>query len=183
MLNKKDFEDMRNELNKLDNEREVVIKKSREIIKLSKQAIYSLHRNDLKQSEKLISELKKKKKYLHNKADLNEGSYSVALQEYVEALAFYSYIKTNKIPNRKQLNVNVNEYLMGICDLTGELVRKSVNLIIEKKNKDAKKIKELIVSIYGEFLKFDFRNGNLRRKSDSIKYNLKKIEEMMYDIR
>ena len=36
--------------------------------------------------------------------------------------------------------------------------------------------------IYGEFLKLHLRNGELRKKSDAIKWNLKKLEEVMYDI-
>ena len=35
-------------------------------------------------------------------------------------------------------------------------------------------IKEFVSNIYTEFLKFDFRNSELRKKSDSIKWNLKK---------
>ena len=48
--------------------------------------------------------------------------------------------------------------------------------------KRAEKIKELVHDIYGEFLKLHLRNGELRKKSDAIKWNLKKLEEVMYDI-
>ncbi|GAG22250.1 unnamed protein product, partial [marine sediment metagenome] len=48
--------------------------------------------------------------------------------------------------------------------------------------KEALKIKAFVDEIYGEFLKFDLRNSELRRKSDSIKWNLKKLEDVIFDI-
>ena len=184
MLDKEDFRKIRNELAEFDKARDELIRKSSEIIKLSKQVIYSLHRDDIKEAEKLVKILKKCKKELDSYKDMNEGSYNVALQEYVEALSFFSFIKENKISKRSELDVDTEGYLMGICDLSGELVRKALNSIIKnKESEEAKRIKDLLEEIYGEFLKFDLRNGNLRRKSDSIKYNMLKLEEMLYKCR
>jgi predicted translin family RNA/ssDNA-binding protein len=71
---------------------------------------------------------------------------------------------------------------LGICDLTGELTRRAVSLVTKGKGKEVLVIKNFVEDIYGEFLKFDLRNGNLRKKYDSIKWNLKKLEEIMYDL-
>ena len=46
MIAKKDFEKMRRELGDFDNQREILIRKSRDIVKLSKKVIYSVHRNE-----------------------------------------------------------------------------------------------------------------------------------------
>ncbi|MBN2367807.1 hypothetical protein JXC34_02220 [Candidatus Woesearchaeota archaeon] len=46
-----------------------------------------------------------------------------------------------------------------------------------------KEIKKFVETIYNEFLEFELRNGELRKKSDSIKYNLKKIEEILYELK
>ena len=43
---------------------------------------------------------------------------------------------------------------------------------------EALMIKEIVEEIYGEFLKFDLRNGELRKKSDAIKWNLNKLEDL-----
>ena len=116
------------------------------------------------------------------------GSFSdtnidrVALQEFVEAIAYYEFIKNKKIPAISDIKVSEEDYLMGICDLTGELSRKAVT-IAHKDPKEVQKIKGLVEEIFGEFIKFNLRNGNLRKKSDSIKWNLKKLEEVMYDIK
>ncbi len=187
MINKQDFKKIRNVLAKYDADRELLIKKSRDVLKLSKQLIYTIHRKDMKEASKLLSQVKKEKQNLDkitskNKKLFYEGSYSQAAQEYVEALTYYSYTKDRKIPTISTIKVSEEDYLMGICDLTGELTRKAVT-IAHKDPKKVKIIKSLVEEIFGEFIKFDLRNGNLRKKSDSIKWNLKKLEEVIYDIK
>jgi len=183
MLNKREFGKIRQEMHDIDLKREEVIQTSREIISLSKQVIYAAQRNDLKEAESAIKTIKDKVKKLR-KVSINTDTNinAVAFQEYVEAIAFYEFVKNNKVPTRASLNVSAEDYLSGLCDLTGELVRKAIYDVIHKKFGEAEKIKELVHDIYGEFLKLHLRNGELRKKSDSIKWNLKKLEEVMYDI-
>jgi len=188
MLNKQEFNNIRKELKSYDAQREALIKKAREVLKLSKRLIYSVHRNNLNESNSLFKEAKKSKADIDKIAKKHkklayEGSYSDAMQEYAEAICYYSFIKQNKIPLRKDIGVSTKDYLLGICDLSGELVRKAVSLAVKRKYKEVEKIKTIIEEIYNEFLKFDLRNSMLRKKSDSIKYNLKRIEEVVYDIR
>ncbi len=183
MLNKADFSKIREEMHSLDSKREEIIQLSREIINISKQVIYAAQRNDLKEAENAIRLIKskvKKLKKINISADTNINS--VAFQEYVEAVSFYEFVRNKKIPAKASLGVSAEDYLSGICDLTGELVRKAIYDVIHKKFDEAERIKELVHDIYGEFLKLHLRNGELRKKSDSIKYNLKKLEEVMYDI-
>jgi len=42
--------------------------------------------------------------------------------------------------------------------------------------------RSLIHQVNGKMLEFDFRNGNLRRKYDGLKYAIKKIEDITYDM-
>ncbi|MDO8740076.1 MAG: hypothetical protein Q7J54_00705 [Candidatus Woesearchaeota archaeon] len=181
MLNKKEFEDIIKELKKFDEEREKTIRQSRDIIQLSKQIIYAVQRDDISSADALVKEIKEKAKKLPLKFYDTEMD-AVAMQELVEAVVFYEFVKNNKMPSRKELGAETTAYLMGLCDLTGELVRKAVKDVINKRYSEAKKIKDLVDEIYGEFLKFDLRNGDLRKKADQIKWNLKKLEEMEYDV-
>ncbi len=183
MLNKKEFGKIRKEIADFDIKRESLIQKSREIINLSKRIIYALHRNDIKSASSYVKEIKKKKKALNTSVWLDTNINQTALQEYVEALCYYHFIKNKKIPTRALLKVDNESYLMGICDLTGELVRKAVNEVIKKNFKQATKIKDLVEEIYGEFLKFNLRNSELRKKSDQIKWSLKKLEDVVFELR
>ena len=183
MLDETDFSNLRKELHRLNVKREETILTSREVISLSKQIIYAALRNDLKSAASIIKKIKDKVKKLEKISITRDTNLnSIAFQEYVEAIAFYEFVKNGRIPTRASLGVSAEDYLSGLCDLTGELVRKAIYDVIHKKFDEAEKIKELVHEIYGEFLKLHLRNGELRKKSDSIKWNLKKLEEVMYDV-
>ena len=188
MLNKKEFSSMRDELERFDKKREDIIQDSRKILKASKQLIYAVHRGDLKKAELLIKDIVKKKAVIKmivgTEKKLDEvGILNAAVQEYVEAASYFGFVKNRKIPAKDQLGVDTENYLMGLCDLTGELARKAVMAAIEKDIKTVEIIHGLVDEIFSEFLGFDFRNGELRKKSDAIKWNLKKIEEVLYDLK
>lgn len=186
MINKKEFEKIRKEFDEFDKTREIIIKESRDILKLSKQAIFSLHRDDFKEAasklekaEKITAKLRK----VSSKApERYSGSFKGALEEYSEAKMFYEFLKNNKLPTLKELNVNPEQYLGGLADFTGEIVRKAALLATDKKVSEVKAIRNLIDDVFGQFVQFDFRNGDLRRKYDNIKYNLQKVEGMLYDL-
>ena len=188
MINKKELEKLRKRRQDYDSEREKLIKKSRDVLKLSKQVIYAVHRDELKAAIGLIKEIEKEKKELekitkHSRALLFEGSYKVAMQEYGEALIYYGFIKEGRLMEREELKIRVEHYLAGLCDLTGELVRKAVFLAGKGIVDEVVKIKELVDGIYGELLKFDFRESEMRRKFDSVKYDLRKLEDLVLDLR
>lgn len=176
MLNPADFKELMHEMKEADARREKLIQLSRDIIRESKLIIYALQRDeksDIKKIQGLFKQLRK---------ESATGIEDTAVQEYVEALCFYRYVHDTKIPSRQELGVDTENYLMGLCDLTGELVRKAVKDVIEKRYESARAITMLVEEIYGAFLQLDLRNGPLRQKSDSIKWNLQKLEHLMLDI-
>lgn len=182
MLNKQEFKNIRKQIEQEDKIRENIIQTSREIITLSKRIIYSMHRGSIKEAKNYVKAIKTKKNYLDKiniPTDVNINK--CAYQEYAEALAFYGFCTQKKIPTKKSLKISTSDYLMGLCDLTGELVRKVVSDVIHKDIDNALEVKKLVDEIYGEFLKFNLRNGELRKKSDAIKWNLKKIEDVIFE--
>jgi len=188
MLNKEDFKIMQKEISTFDSERENLIKKNRDLLKLSKQVIYSVHRDELKDTSKLVKDMNIKLNELNKIIAKNnrlklEGSYKVAVGEYVEAILYYEFVKNKKITTHKELKVDTVHYLLGLCDLTGELVRKAVFLAGKGKDKDVLVIKDLVDEIYGELLKFNARENELRKKIDSVKYDLKKLEDLVLDLK
>jgi len=187
MINKNEFKYMRKEMKKLDEQRERLIRKSREIITFSKQIIHSIHRNEEAEASNLIKKIKKSLREMKRiTSTFPELRYSAifrdACQEYVEALSYFHIIKNNKLPTKKELGVDTESYLLGICDLTGELVRNAINSAIKEDFDRAKQIKDFVTELYGELLGFDFKN-HLRRKFDSIKYDLKKLEDLMFSLK
>jgi predicted translin family RNA/ssDNA-binding protein len=51
MMDKKDSDIIKKQLVDFDNKREELIKRSRDILRMSKQIIYSVHRGELKEAE------------------------------------------------------------------------------------------------------------------------------------
>jgi translin len=177
------FEKIRKMIKDYDSDRENLIKKSRDVLKLSKQIIYAVHRGD--SATKLVKQIEAEKKQLekiakHNNKLAYEGSYKVAIQEYVEAILYYNFVKTGKLVDLKVLP---EHFVLGLADLPGELVRKAVFLAGKGKIKEVFKIKEEVDMIYGELLKFDFRNNDVRRKVDAVKYDLRKLEDLVLDLK
>jgi predicted translin family RNA/ssDNA-binding protein len=102
------------------------------------------------------------------------------MQEYVEAVSYLTFVKDKKIPSRKQLGVESEEYLSGLCDLSGELVRKAVDLAINGDIKTVKEIKAFLEEFYGLLLELN-PYGELRKKADQARWNLNKLEDLVYE--
>jgi len=188
MINRQDFKAMKLELDKFDTHREIIIKKSRDILKNSKRAIYALHRNSASEASKLLAQARKDiteiKRGIKKEPLLSQvNAFNDALQEYVEAETYSSYLSGKKISSAKTLGVGTEDYLMGLSDLTGELVRKAVSEATKQKYESVEKIKDFIEELYVEMLKFNFRSGNLRKKFDSIKYHLATLQDLVLKIK
>ena len=67
--------------------------------------------------------------------------------------------------------------------MPGELVRKAVFLAGKGQVAKVGKIKDEVDMIYGELLKFDFRSNDIRRKVDAVKYDLRKLEDLVLDLK
>ncbi len=175
---KLDLRHINKEMELFDKRRDNMLQKCHEAIRFSKRVIYAVHRDDNK-VEALTKQLKDKIRDLRTRGELQFSQiYKTAMQEYVEAIVFFEFVTQNKVPTQKELFVSAPDYLAGLCDLTGELMRKANHFAINKKAKDAIRIKELIDKIYEQFLLLDIRDQELRRKFDSIKYNLQKVEDL-----
>jgi translin len=185
MIDMESFKEIESYLKEEDARREDVINTSRIILKNSKSAIYSLHRNELEHANELIEESKKLIAKLYKITDAHphlKQNMENALEEYCEACCFYGFIKDKKIPTYKELGVESFTYLGGLSDLTGELGRRSVLEAIVRNKEEVRAIRELVDEIYGAFARLDLRNGELRKKGDAIKWNLNKIEEVLHDL-
>ena len=105
------------------------------------------------------------------------------MQEFAEAAMYLNFMKHSKIPTHIELKITATSYIFGICDLTGELVRKAVYLAGKGESKKVETIKNFVDQTYWELLNFNFRDNEIRRKQDAIKYNLKKLEDLVLQLK
>lgn len=186
MLDKKFFAKLKKEYDSYDINRRIIIKHSNDILKFAKQAIFALHRDNIAEAEKCFAEADQLFRYLGTKIKVEkgldyEGAYLAAMEEYVEAKLLYQYLKTGKITALKGLKIDCDSYLGGLSDFTGELVRKAIFLATRRRYKEVEACEKAIEAVVGELYQFNLI-GPLRPKFDQAKNNLRKIEEIMYDL-
>jgi translin len=182
MINTKEFARIKKALEESYAAYEEVLKQVREILKLSKKIIYAVHRKgDASEDVKEITAKVKSLRKIVKPECLSQ--LKIAEQEYVEALCLYEFVKSGTIPDAKALGVLDAHYLLGLCDLSGELARLGINAAIDDDPKTALKVRSFVEELYDELMQFDFANGELRKKFDGIKYDLKRLEEVALQIK
>ncbi|KAI8320728.1 Translin [Martensiomyces pterosporus] len=79
--------------------------------------------------------------------------------------------------------ITLEEYLHGVISLFSELSRLAVNSVIVNDVQRPQEISTFASELYSGFQLLNLKNDSLRRRFDSIKYDIKKIEEVQYDLR
>jgi len=186
MINKKFIQKLRKDYDKHEVERRQIISLSNIVLHGSKRVIFALHRDDIKRAGTLLNKVEKtlqalEKKFGHNRL-IEEGAYKAGAEEYVEAKMFYRAMTGKKVDKVNKIKLSQDSYLGGICDLTGELVRRAINMAAAGKIVEVEKLKKAINEIMVELVEFDM-TGYLRTKYDQAKNNLKKIEHIDYEIK
>lgn len=185
MINKRFIQKLRKDYQERNSERRQIISLSNVVLNDSKKTIFAIHRSDIDAAKTRLTEIEKvlvklDKKFGYNRLN-EEGAYRAGVEEYVEAKLFFFLSTNKKIEMIKGINLSHESYLGGICDVTGELVRRATNSVANRDFKEADKIKEIIQDVMGELIEFDF-TGYLRTKYDQALFNLKKIEQINYEI-
>ena len=63
-------------------------------------------------------------------------------------------------------------------DFTGELNRYAVLRATARDLPAVHQCRDVVDQLFGQLMLFEWRNGNLRRKFDAVKYTLKKLEQV-----
>ncbi|MFH1540920.1 MAG: hypothetical protein ABID79_03595 [Elusimicrobiota bacterium] len=184
MINKKFFQKLKEDYHKTMSERRQIISISNDVLHGAKKIIFILHRGETNEAKKKFFEIELflqqlKKKFGYERV-MEEGSYRAAVEEYVEAKMFYFVIVNKKIDKIKEIKLDCDSYLGGLCDLTGELVRRAINEASSNNLNEVTKIKKIINEIMEELIEFDM-TGYLRTKYDQAKHSLGKIEQLAYE--
>ncbi len=185
MIKKPFLKQLKKNYDQAEDERRQIISRSNSVLHDSKRVIFSLHRDQIQTAEKSLQEIEKNlidldEKFGHTRLQ-QEGAYKAGVEEYVEAKMFFRVLTGKKVDKIEKINLEHDSYLGGICDLTGELIRRATNLAAQGKIKEVAKIQTAINEIMAELVEFNM-TGYLRTKYDQAKNNLRKIEQIMYDI-
>ncbi|KYR02532.1 hypothetical protein DLAC_01377 [Tieghemostelium lacteum] len=85
-------------------------------------------------------------------------------------------------PGAGQLSIELEDYLLGLCNLSNEMSRYCVNCVIRQDYDTPLKISLFVSDLFSGFRLLNLKNDIIRKRYDSMKYDLKRIEEVVYDI-
>lgn len=184
-VNKVFFSKLKKDYLRSESERRQIIARSGELLAEAKKCTFALQRGESSTVDKRIKDLSDKfllmQKTFGPDRVLEEGAYKAALEEFYETCVFVACLRGEKISPFNKIKATQSVYLGGISDATGELLRYATNRASNKDFKAVKGIKKLISDIVFELSEMDL-TGYLRNKYDQATGNLKKIEQMDYEI-
>ncbi|KAL8688161.1 MAG: hypothetical protein Q9218_005858 [Villophora microphyllina] len=90
-------------------------------------------------------------------------------------------VPTN-VKDRDTFHITTEEYLHALISLIEELARLAVNSVTLGDYQRPLQISKFVKDLHAGFQILNLKNDSLRRRSDSIKYNVKKIEDVVYDL-
>ena len=92
-------------------------------------------------------------------------------------------MEQKKLPLHHELGVSSDYYLLGICDLAGELGRAALNATIDEEYTRAKEFRDFVVQLFDELSQMNVRNGELRKKIDGVRHEVQKLDKLILDIK
>ncbi len=170
----KDLEFIESLLTIKDKAREETIVVSREITRLSTEAIRLVHLRKFNEAEKLLNEasiaVKNLLEKLSNHPDLMYcGLIHGCLAEYVEARILLDLTCERRLAGLQELGVPYIPYLQGLGDVVGELRRLAIDLIKAGSFNEASLYIDIMEEIYQGLRKLSFPDAltpGLRHKVD-----------------
>ncbi|KAF9454790.1 Translin [Macrolepiota fuliginosa MF-IS2] len=99
----------------------------------------------------------------------------VSLQQVSDTLGF-------KVEWANRVALPVEDYLHGVISLVNDLSRLAVNSVTLGNFEEPIKISIFVKDLFAGFSMLNLKNDVLRRRFDGLKYDIKKIEEVVYDV-
>mgnify|MGYP000047008052 CR=1 FL=1 len=172
---KKTLERIREELSRKDKIRQEIQIAARKVTRLSKQAIFQIHKIDLEKAEETLKEAKKildeVKDLTRSHPDLlYSGSVDSAFQEYAEANILLGLVRDSRFLDFEELDIPMTPYVLGLADVIGELRRRALESLRMEQMSEAEECLKLMETIYEEIINLEeiqFLISGLRRKCDA----------------
>lgn len=206
LLDITELEALRIRMERRDDCRESLIKKSRDGQKTAKQAIYALHRGDHMGARRLLTQCencitKDLLPIVLQEPQLRAGSFAHVVEEYVEAKLFYAWLngpnnddEDNQSSKVKPvgtillptdfgtMSLDMDEYLGGLCDLTGEIGRYGVQRGTARDFVAVKCCLATNTAIHLAIQTFERFPFGIGKKLDALGQSVEKLERMMYEL-
>lgn len=113
-----------------------------------------------------------------------------ALQQAAYACVLLEFVAAGGLAGRERvvsmlgadLRLPLEDYLWAVCHAVSELPRLAMNRVTLGDYVTPKRNAQFAANVFDAFLQCNFRNDFLRKKFDGMKYEVKKLEELIYDL-
>jgi translin len=165
------------QLNDRNSDREQALAVSREVVRMSANAIRAVHRADFEEARGLVQKgAARLKEAEHIREDnpliYNAGFMNDARKEFTEANVTLAVISGGPLPGMEELGVDPSSYLNGMAEVIGELRRYILDRLRSDQVERCQEMMELMDEIYGVLVTVDFPEavtGGLRRTTDAMR--------------
>jgi translin len=161
--------------------REDALKTSRDIIICCRKGIQQLHRNQMDDANNFIQQASGKLTQLYNDTKdypdiFHAGFVENAAQEFVEIYCLYNIMKGEDLPDPDTIQTTYSAYLLGLCDVVGELRRAALDFMLEGNTEKANDYLEYMDRIYDAIMSFDYPSAlvPIKKKQDMIRSLIEK---------
>lgn len=162
--------------------RERALQYSRSIIRLSANAIRSIHRRETTKAKDLISEaanyIKQTNTILQTNPEIYYAGYlAEARKEFSEANITMALLLQQPLPQPEELGVNIIDYLKGMGDSVGEVRRYILDSLRRDEWQQCEDAMEIMDQIYTLLVTLDFPEGvtgGLRNTNDMVRKTLER---------
>lgn len=156
-------------LSEIQDNREFLLKNTREIIILCSRSIISLHNGELKKAKQNLRDADLLLRKYRKKAKLDLHRYLVpSEQEFVEASCLLAIVEKKEIPSDIQLKVSEEGYVLGLLDCIGEMKRMIFDKIRIGDVTNALRIFEIMENLYLHLYPFSMYDKVVREARRKI---------------
>jgi len=175
-------------LDNLENAREDMLKRGRDVLNLCRALISRVVRGE--DATEYVGLLQEMYNELYNSVAkypelfFSNTFFSIAI-EYVEALQLYSIIKESKIVALDEIKVHPIPYILGLVEVIGELKRISLEDLRRDRFSDANRLLETAEELYNKISQFSYPDAMLpgfRRKLDIYRKVLEDWKKFLVDM-
>ncbi|OAY73221.1 Translin [Ananas comosus] len=122
------------------------------------------------------------------------GDWRSETQTVVSLLAFLHWLETGSLLmhteaekklglDSSEFGLDIEDYLIGLCFMSNELPRYVVNQVTAGDYDCPRKVLKFLTDLHAAFRMLNLRNDFLRKKFDGMKYDLRRVEEVYYDVK
>ncbi len=156
------------ELERREKEQDAILGSTREIIRHCSNGIKLIHAGEMKKAKAEIAAAENKVAPF-TKSEQFSYLLEQVFQEIAEARLLLCAVERKELASWEELSMPFEPYLLGLCDLVGELRREMLEMLKKGKKKEAEYYFEMMSGIYEELLPIRFSNSllpNFRKKQD-----------------